>query len=96
MANAYLDTPFGDSDDEWVYTVGTSDATKLKQYTVYNSYIRATNGNSSTDTAKVIAQRGRKNIPLCSNPFCIFAQDSKRHPPTAWVSIPVSGYTVTQ
>jgi len=81
MANAYLDTPFGDSDDEWVYTVGTSDAT---------------NGNSSTDTARVIAQRGRKNIPLCSNPFCIFAQDSKRYPPTAWVSMPVSGYTVTQ
>lgn len=94
MSNGYLDTDFGDSSDERVYTVGTSDATTLNLYRTYYTYVRATNGNSSTDTAKVVAQRGKKSIPLCSSPWCIFAQASVRYPASGWVGIPVSNYTV--
>jgi hypothetical protein len=97
MSEGYLDTPFSDSDDERVYTVGTLDAQFLNQYESYYTYIRATNGNSSTDTAKMVAQRAKRNVPFCGGSWCVFAQASERYPsPSGWVNIPVSSYTVTR
>lgn len=87
----YFDTSFLDSVDEPVYTVGLSDATKLKLNTNYYTYIRTTNGNANTDKAKIIVQRGKKTVPGCSSLWCIYSQSSQRYPSgTGWVTIPGS------
>ena len=76
MPNGYLDTPFADSADERVYTVGTSRVTHLDPGRTYYSYFRTTNGNSGSDSAKVVAQRGRRIPSWCDSTWCIFAQES--------------------
>ena len=72
----YRDTPFADSEDERVYTVGTSRVTHLDPSVAYFSYFRTKNGNASSDKAKVVAQRGQRIPSFCDSTWCIFAKSS--------------------
>lgn len=100
LPSSYWDTDFGDGGQERVYTVGTSDATKLVANREYTTYFRATNGNSKQDSMKVVAQRGVRIPTFCHSTWCIVARDSERYPaPNAnplWLTIPTAGRTVTR
>lgn len=96
MPRGYLDTAFGDSDDERVYTVGTWDAKQLVDNTIYKTYFRTAYGNSSTDTAKVNAQRGNRTPSICHSTWCIFARQTIRIPSSGWFAIPTSYTTFVQ
>lgn len=89
MPAGYWDTNFLDAPDERVYTVGSSNtATMLSSHT-YEAFFRMSNGNTSSDSAKVVWQRGHYT-PAC--PFgpalCIFADASVIY--AAW-NIPLPG-----
>jgi hypothetical protein len=79
MKRAYKDTQFGDSDDERVYTVGTSDVQKLKLNKEYRTYFRTKFGNSSTDKAKIFVQRGKRIPGFCHSTWCIFSQGTSQY-----------------
>jgi hypothetical protein len=87
MPNAYLDTMFGDGDNERVYTVGTSRVENLKADTTYRAYFRASFGNSGSDTAKINLQRGNRTPSYCDSTWCIFARETKRVPDSGWFEI---------
>lgn len=92
MPSAYQDTNAFDSDDERVYTVGTSDASKLVASTRYTTFFRSPAGNASADTMKVVAQKGYRFPSICYSTWCIFADASKRFPGgSVWKSIPATG-----
>lgn len=87
MPNAYLDTSILDDPNERVYTIGTQTVSSLIANTTYSTFFRAGFGNSSSDTAKVVWQRGTY---LWGCPFgpalCIFADESVIQ--YAWFPIP--------
>lgn len=91
MPSAYQDTNAFDSEDERVYTVGTSDASQLVASTRYTTFFRSPAGNASTDTMKVVAQKGYRFPSFCHSTWCIFADASKRFPGSGWKSIPAAG-----
>ena len=94
MPGAYFDTNLFDAPTERVYTVGARDVSLLLPYTEYTNYVRTTFGNSNTDTAKVVWQRGHEAFQGCNlltlffHPeWCTFADDSKKE--FAWlISLP--------
>lgn len=93
MPSGYKDTQFADSNNEWVFTVGTSDAKKLAADTTYRTYFRTAYGNYSSDTAKLTLQRGNRTPTWCHSTWCIFAAATKRVPSEGWFSIPVISLT---
>lgn len=90
MPNGYLDTAFGDSADELTWTVGTSDAAKLAANTQYRTYVRTTNGNASSDTSKVNAQKGVRIPSWCYSTWCVNSRQTVRYPTAGgtWLGIP--------
>jgi hypothetical protein len=92
MGNAYLDTKFADGANEPVFTVGTSRAENLVANHQYQTAMWMTNGNASTDTSKVVAQRGVRIPPGCTSTWCIFARASQRYPnvDSTWLTIPTA------
>ena len=93
MPYGYKDTPFSDSSDERVYTIGSADATALASNTTYRVYFRTVNGNTVKDTAKINFQRGHRFPSWCYSTWCIFADDTERVPASGWFSIPVWNQT---
>jgi hypothetical protein len=89
MPKGYKDTQFSDKNDEYVFTIGTSDATKLKSNHRYKTYFRTAVGNTGSDTAKVAFQRGNRTPSVCHSTWCIFAEATHRTPKIGWDSIPV-------
>lgn len=77
MPNGYWDTDFADGADERVYTVGSSNYSTFKSGYSYQTYFRMSNGNYSSDTAKVVWQRGHYTWGCGWGPaWCIFADES--------------------
>ncbi|QAV69739.1 hypothetical protein ESZ53_04395 [Salinibacterium sp. UTAS2018] len=77
MPNGYWDTNAFDGSDERVYTVGSSNTATVAASTNYNVYFRMSNGNYSSDTAKIVWQRGHYTWGCPSGPaWCIFADES--------------------
>ena len=83
MPNDYKDTQFLDGDGEYIFTVGTSRADKLKAGVEYRTYFRTKNGNTSSDTAAVNFQRGNRTPSHCTWTWCIFGRESNKYIP-AW------------
>ena len=77
MPAGYWDTNFLDAPEERVYTIGSSNtATMLSSHT-YEAYFRMSAGNSSSDSAKVVWQRGYYLWGCPLGPAgCIFAHES--------------------
>lgn len=78
MPNAYLDTDFLDPSGENVITIGSHDNSTFQSgYGYYTSW-KTTAGNHTSDTGKVVWQRGHY-ILLCplAPAFCINPDDSK-------------------
>jgi hypothetical protein len=94
MPSYYHDTPASDSSDELNYSLGTTDAKQLQLNTEYFTYFRTNHGNASSDTVKVVAQRGKRTPSGCHNAWCIFAQASIRYPTSGWITVPTNGITV--
>ena len=92
MPNKYKDTQFADGNKEYTFTVGTSDARKLKSGKTYTTYFRTAYGNTTVDSAKINLQRGNRSPSFCHSTWCIFAESTHRLPETkgVWHSIPVS------
>lgn len=89
MPAGYWDTNVFDAPQERVYTVGSSNiATMLSSHT-YEAFFRMSNGNSTSDSAKVVWQRGHYQAGCPFGPaFCIFADASVIY--AAW-NIPLPG-----
>lgn len=88
MPNAYWDTNAFDGSSERVYTVGSQNIDKFTT-AMYNIYVRMDNGNWSSDTAKMVWQRGVYSPGCLLGPaWCIFANESVIQ--YAW-TIPVPG-----
>ena len=79
LPDAYLDTNIGDSQNELVYTLGTPSNSKLVSGLTYSNYIHTDTGNSSTDLAKIVWQRGHQIIgcPPLPVTWCIYADESQ-------------------
>ncbi len=89
LPNAYRDTTFGDGDDELYYTIGTSDALKLKAGKLYRIRMWTDPGNSETDTAALYGQRGHRSPSICHSTWCIFSDGSSNKIVKAWkISLP--------
>lgn len=90
MPNGYWDTNAFDAPEERVYTVGSSNTATVAANTNYNVYFRMSNGNYSSDTAKIVWQRGHYTWGCPSGPaWCIFSDESKIQ--YAW-TITLPGY----
>lgn len=77
MPNGYWDTNAFDGSSERVYTVGSSNTATLAASTNYNVYFRMSNGNYSSDTAKIVWQRGHYTWGCPYGPaWCIYADES--------------------
>jgi hypothetical protein len=90
LPDDYKDTQFSDSDDEWVFTIGTAMASKLQKNTTYYAYFRTARGNASMDDAKIVLQRGNRTPSWCTSTWCIFGRASNRVPNEGWFDIPSS------
>lgn len=87
MPNAYLDTSILDDPNERVYTIGTQTVSSLAANTTYSTFFRAGFGNTSSDTAKFVWQRGTYAWGCIFGPaLCIFADQSVIQ--YAWFPIP--------
>lgn len=88
MPNGYKDTKLLDGANERTYTIGTSDARKLKYNTQYKTYFRTKKGNSSTDSGKVNVQRGNRTPSVCHSTYCIFGKQSVYYIPAGTLKLP--------
>lgn len=78
MPSPYWDTNAFDGSNEWVYTVGSQDINGFISGTQYSVYFRMSNGNASSDTAKIVWQRSHYQAMCPLGPaWCIFADASK-------------------
>jgi hypothetical protein len=89
MPDGYKDTQFGDSGDEYVFTVGTSRAAKLDADHEYETYFRTQYGNAGSDDGAVYFQRGNRSPSWCDSTWCIFARDTNKYI-KAW-TLPIPG-----
>jgi hypothetical protein len=76
-----IDTAASDGDDEPTFTIGTG-TRDMDAATNYTTYMRTPKGNSSSDTGKLNAQRGR-TVCFPFNGWCTFARDTSPLVP-AW------------
>ena len=78
LPSNYLDTNFLDSGSEHVYTIGTNAVGQLASNFTYSNYIHTDNGNSNSDTAKIVWQRGHQvfGCPPVPITWCVFADAS--------------------
>lgn len=84
LPSPYWDTNASDAPEERVYTIGSNNRSGLSSTVTYSNHVQLTNGNHSSDTAKVVWQRSsyRAFEPTCllfpGNPaWCNFADESK-------------------
>ena len=89
MPDDYKDTQFADGDDEYVFTVGTSRASKLDADKEYRTYFRTEKGNASSDDGAIYLQRGNRTPSSCDSTWCIFAKGTKKYI-AAW-TLPIPG-----
>lgn len=76
-----IDTAASDGDDEPTFTIGTG-TRDMDAATNYTTCMRTPKGNSSSDTGKLNAQRGR-TVCFPFNGWCTFARDTSPLVP-AW------------
>lgn len=72
LPNAYYDTPFGDRDVD-VFTVGSSNASKIVANTKYYTSMSLKSGSASSATVRIKGQLGHRYPSGCYSTWCIFA-----------------------
>lgn len=72
LPSAYYDTPFADTLDN--FTIGTSRAASLQNYTQYFTYMALRRGSASSATVRIKGQKGYRSPSWCYSTWCIFAQ----------------------
>jgi hypothetical protein len=92
LPRAYLDSRFGDGNDEIAFTIGSAKASDIKANQTYSSYIRTKDGDATQDDGKLQAQLGHRTPSWCYTTFCSF--EDKQVPRVtlvrAW-EVPVPG-----
>lgn len=71
LPRAYKDTQFGDSIDN--FTIGSSQASDIKTYTRYYTYIGLKPGSALSANVKIKGQKGHRWPSWCYSTWCIFA-----------------------
>jgi hypothetical protein len=72
LPSAYYDTPFADTLDN--FTIGTSRASSLQNYTQYYTYMALRPGTSSSATVRIKGQKGYRWPTWCYSTWCIYPQ----------------------
>jgi hypothetical protein len=89
MPAGYWDTNAFDAPEERVYTVGSSNTASVVSSHTYEAFFRMSNGNTTTDKAKVVWQRGHYQVGCPFGPaLCIFGDEGI---PFAVWNIPLPG-----
>lgn len=76
LPNAYLDTRFGDSNDEIAYTVGSGQAREIEAGKEYDTLIVTAAGDTDRDSARLSAQLGVQKPTGCTTTWCSFPAGS--------------------
>ncbi|HHW42165.1 MAG TPA: hypothetical protein GXX19_13710 [Syntrophomonadaceae bacterium] len=88
LPDPYLDTRLGDPDGEKAYTIGSASAVNISTNSWYSSSIITSNGNSSSDTGKLVAQLGHRYPSSCKSVWCSFGDDWEFIVPAWQISLP--------
>lgn len=84
LPEAYKDTAALDGDNEYVFTVGTSDARKLTAGKTYTIKANLAVGNAERDTAALNGQRGYRDPQYCHQHAWCVEGDATEHIIKAW------------
>ena len=72
LPNAYLDTRFGDGNDEIAYTIGSGQASAIEPGKEYDTLIVTAAGDTDRDSARLSAQLGVQRPTGCVTTWCSF------------------------
>jgi len=76
LPSAYLDTRFGDGNDEMAYTVGSGQARQIEAGKEYDTLIVTGAGDTDRDSARLSAQLGVQKPTGCTTTWCSFPAGS--------------------
>lgn len=72
LPHAYLDTRFGDGNDEIAYTIGSGQASAIEPGKEYDTLIVTSAGDTDRDSARLSAQLGLQKPTGCVTTWCSF------------------------
>lgn len=91
LPNAYKDTPFGDSIDN--FTVGCSRGDNLRTGVRYYTYMALRAGSASSSICRIRGQIGHRDPGWCSWTWCIWADATTYPGQLAYLIVPNYGFS---
>lgn len=72
LPSYYLDTRFGDSNNEIAYTIGCANANAIVKNVLYSNYMKISKGSANIDNSKLFFQKGKRIPASCYTTWCSY------------------------